>query len=100
MGKFLDTRGESVLSPYICDRCHLRGKFSEMRSDDDNPALWVHRECSDQLDPWKLPPRQSEDVSIPHPRPDAKPSDTDVFLSTNDYDNEQLTDNQGNPLTP
>lgn len=71
MSKFLDTRGEAVLSPYRCDRCGIRGKFSEMTQDGDKQGLWVHIDgCSDKLDPWKLPPRQSEDVSIPHPRPD------------------------------
>lgn len=71
MSKFLDTHGESVLSPYICDRCRLRGKFSEMTEDPDSPGLWVHKDCADQLDPWKLPPRVSENVTVPHPRKDA-----------------------------
>lgn len=71
MSRFLDTRGEAVLSPYQCDRCKQRGRFSEMVEDRDRQGLWVHRTCSDELDPWKLPPRSSEDVTIPHPRPDS-----------------------------
>lgn len=71
MGKFLNTRGQPVLSPYICARCSIRGAFNEMVEDGDKPGLWVHRDCSDQLDPWKLPPRQSEDVTVPHPRRDS-----------------------------
>lgn len=72
MGKFLDTRGEAVLSPYICDRCKIRGRFSDMVEDGDKPGLFVHKDgCSDRLDPWKLPARSSEDVSVPSPRPDS-----------------------------
>lgn len=72
MSRFAQTRGEAVLSPYICDRCHLRGVFSEMMVDGDKQGLWVHKTCSDQLDPWKKPPRQSDNVVIPNPRPDVK----------------------------
>lgn len=71
MSKFLNTRGQPVLSPYICDRCKLRGTFSEMMNDPDKQGLWVHKDCADELDPWKLPPRQSEDVTVPNPRPDS-----------------------------
>ena len=71
MSRFLDTRGEQVLSPYICDRCKMIKRFSEMVEDEDKQGLWVCRDCSDQIDPWKLPPRESEDVTIPHPRPDS-----------------------------
>lgn len=71
MSRFLDTRGQQVLSPYICDRCKLVGKFSDMTRDGDIDGLWVHKDCSDERDPWKLPPRQSEDISVPNPRPDS-----------------------------
>lgn len=97
MGRFLDTRGEQVLSPYICDRCRMIKAFSEMQEDEDRQGLWVCKGCSDQLDPWKLPPRESEDVTIPHPRPDTELAD---FTALTDERGNILTDQQGTILTP
>lgn len=70
MSVFLNTEGKSNLAVAICDRCRLRGPNADMVQDGDKPGLWVHAHCADGIDPWKLPPRQSEDVSVPHPRPD------------------------------
>lgn len=72
MSRFLDTHGERVLSPYICDRCKQRGRYSEMMADPDKEGLFVHKDCADQKDPWKLPPRQSEEITVPNPRPDVE----------------------------
>lgn len=80
MSRFLDTRGERYLSPYICDRCSLRGKFSEMVNDPDT-NLWVHRDCADESDPWRLPPRVSDNVTVPNPRRDVNIADPQVVLS-------------------
>lgn len=66
------TRGKSIIANAICDRCHLRMAAADLVEDPDKPGLFVHLKCADQLDPWKLPARQTEDVTIPHPRPDAK----------------------------
>lgn len=70
MGVFLHTRGLALLSPAICDRCHIRGAMAKMISDPDQPGLFVHAHCADQYDPWKLPPRQTENIAVPSPRPD------------------------------
>jgi hypothetical protein len=94
------TRGKAILSPAICDRCRLRGAGADMVPDGDKPGLFVHRRCADVLDPWKLPPRMTEDVSIPNPRPDARLVNNHPGLLTNQYDPDLLYDNFGNPLTP
>jgi hypothetical protein len=71
MSAFLDTRGKSTLAVAICDRCKMKRPAAEMRFDGDRPGLRVcSRGCSDQLDPYKLPARQTEDIAVPYPRPD------------------------------
>lgn len=94
------TLGKSILSPAICDRCHLRGAAADFITDPDKPGLFVHRGCADQLDPWKKPARITETVAIPHPRPDRKPEVNNPGLLTNPYDAKILYDNFGNPLIP
>lgn len=100
MSAFLDTRGKAILSPAICDRCRLRGAAADMIPDRDKPGLFVHPHCADDIDPWKLPPRQAEDVSIPHPRRDVVPPIAAPGLATNPYMPALLYDNFGNPLLP
>jgi hypothetical protein len=68
---FLNTLGKSNLAVAICDRCKLRLANADMVEDRDKPGLWVHPHCADDIDPWKLPPRRTEDTTVPHPRPDS-----------------------------
>lgn len=75
-GKWARTLGKNILSPAICDRCRLRGDAASMIHDPNSPGLFVHRDCADEYDPWRLPPRISEDITIPHPRRDADLSTT------------------------
>ena len=71
MSRFLDTTGNSVLSVFICDRCKMKRPYSSMRPDGNIPALKVCSEsCSDQFDPYRLPARQPEKITIRFPRPD------------------------------
>jgi hypothetical protein len=70
MSIWLDTRGKTVISVAICDRCHLKKSYVDMVSDPNSPGLRVCKDCKDIFDPWRLPARQTEDISIQHPRPD------------------------------
>lgn len=71
MPRFLNTIGNSSLSIFICDHCHMKRPYSDMRPDGNIPALKVCSEgCSDQFDPYRLPARQTEKISIRFPRPD------------------------------
>ena len=72
MPRFLDTLGNSTLSVFICDRCKMKRPYSDMRADGNIPAIKVCSEsCSDQFDPYRLPARQPEKISLRFPRPDA-----------------------------
>lgn len=54
----------------VCDRCHMKVPHSKLEPDDDTPGLRVCSSCSDQLDPWKLPARRAETLTLRYPRPD------------------------------
>jgi hypothetical protein len=50
----------------------MKRPYSDMRSDGNIPAIKVCSEsCSDQFDPYRLPARQPENISLRFPRPDA-----------------------------
>jgi hypothetical protein len=70
MSLYLDTRGNASAAIATCDRCHLKVAYSKLVADGNSPGLRVCPKCSDKLDPWRLPPRQSENISLAHPRPD------------------------------
>jgi hypothetical protein len=49
----------------------MKRPYSEMRPDGNIPAIKVCSEsCSDQFDPYRLPARQPEKISLRFPRPD------------------------------
>lgn len=83
MSKWLNTFGNNVLSIAICDRCHCKKPYSDMRPDGNIPAIRVcSNECSDQFDPYRLPARQPEKISIRFPRPDEDVSQSDDAITT------------------
>jgi hypothetical protein len=53
----------------ICARCSMK-MYAGDRVKDPNNGLWGHKECMDAYDPWKLPARQAEDITVENPRPD------------------------------
>lgn len=54
----------------ICDRCHRRFPLHELIEDGNLPGLRVCREDWDELDPYRLPPRQPDNLVLPFVRPD------------------------------
>ena len=97
MPRFLDTLGNSTLSIFICDRCKMKRPYSDMRPDGNIPALKVCSEsCSDQFDPYRLPPRQPEKISIRFPRPDISVAVNDDAIVTETLGNSPISPEQGN----
>ncbi len=83
MSKWLDTRGNNTLSIAICDRCKMKYAYSDLIPDGNIPALRVCQNgCSDQFDPYRLPARQPEKISIRFPRPDADIAQYDDAITT------------------
>lgn len=67
---YLDTRGNSVLSVAICDRCSRKFPYVELMPDPNFPGMRVCRDDLDKFDPWRLPARQTENIALRFPRPD------------------------------
>ena len=83
MAKWLDTYGNSVLSIAIFDRCKMKRAYSDIGQDRNLPGLRVCNEgCNDERDPWRLPARPTEKITIRFPRPDADIAQYDDALTT------------------
>ena len=71
MPLFLDTIGMSDVAIFVCDRCKMKRPHAEARKDGNMPGLLVCGQgCSDQKDPYRLPARKTERITIRYPRPD------------------------------
>ena len=98
MPRFLDTLGNSTLSVFICDRCKMKRAYSDMRADGNIPAIKICSEsCSDEFDPYRLPARQPEKITIRFPRPDVDVAQVhnNIIVSPNTADT-GLAITQGN----
>ena len=100
MPVFLNTRGYSDLSIAICDRCRMKRPHAEMSSDPNFPGLQVCAQgCKDQFDPYRLPARKTERITIRFPRPDVSVSTNPDALITGPYGNYEISPEQ-NTATP
>jgi len=79
---YIDTRGNSVLSVAICDRCNRKMAYVDLMPDPNFPGMRVCKEDLDQFDPWRLPAIQPENITLRHPRPDVSVARTDSQLLT------------------
>ena len=69
---FLDTRGYSDIAIAICDRCRMKRPHAELSKDPNFPGLMVCEQgCKDDFDPYRLPARKTEKITIRFPRVDA-----------------------------
>lgn len=85
MSRYLDTRGRTTLAVAICDRCRMKRPHDELQPDPNTPSLMVcQRGCADSYDPYRLPPRQPENIALRFCRPDTPLTAPDGLLSEND----------------
>jgi len=70
MSVYIDTRGNSILSVAICDRCSRKFAYVDLMPDPNFPGMRVCKEDLDNFDPWRLPARQTENIALRFPRPD------------------------------
>ena len=82
MPVYLDTRGNSVLSVAVCDRCNRKFAYTELMPDPNFPGMRVCKDDLDKFDPWRLPARQTENISLRFPRPDVSIALPDNLLNT------------------
>ena len=96
--KYLETTGKQVLSVAICDRCKFKFPYEELQPDPNFPGLRVCSADTDWRDPYRLPARQTETITLRHPRPDEPlvvPQDNNIL--NNDYWAVPLADTTNNP---
>lgn len=85
---YLDTRGNSVVSVAICDRCSRKFAYTELYPDPNFPGLRVCKEDLDQFDPWRLPALQTENIALRHARPDVSIAlEPDHVITENGFEN-------------
>jgi hypothetical protein len=71
MPRFLNTEGNAVIAIFICDRCKMKRAIIEAMPDPNFPGLKVCQQgCADQKDPYRLPARKTERITLQYPRPD------------------------------
>jgi hypothetical protein len=67
---FLNTKGRARIAIGICDRCKQKFPIGDLRPDANSPGLKVCKKDWDSLDPYRLPPRQPENIVLEFARPD------------------------------
>ena len=67
----VSTKGGTVAIG-ICARCNRKVPYSELRPDGNSPGLRVCSDpgCWDNKDPYRLPARKTDNISLSYPRPD------------------------------
>ena len=70
MPRFLNPKGKQTYGLGICARCSRKMFLEELSPDPNSPGLMVCEADLDDLDPYRLPARQPEDITLPFARPD------------------------------
>jgi hypothetical protein len=96
MPLFLDTRGLADLAIAVCDRCKMKRPHVDLRPDANFPGLQVCGQgCADDKDPYRLPARKTEKITIRFPRPDVSVAVKDNSLITGPYGGAVISTQQG-----
>lgn len=80
---FLDTRGRTSLGIAVCARCGIKMPRDELRRDPNYPGLMVCADDCDDLDPYRLPARETDDITMEWTRPDFSLSPGPMFVPIN-----------------
>lgn len=84
MPRYLDTTGNSTLSIGICARCKSKYPLGDLTPDPNSPGLLCCPDgCLDVLDPWRLPARAADRITVDQPRPDVMlvPNASPVYVA-------------------
>ena len=83
MPRFLDTTGNASIAIFICDRCKMKRAIDEAMPDPNFPGLRVcQQNCADEKDPYRLPARKTEKITLKFPRPDVSVATDPNALTT------------------
>lgn len=95
MPRFIDPSGHTNFGIAICDRCHFKFPSDELKPDPNYPGLRVCEGDRDQFDPWRLPARHTERITLPFVRPDVPIDGGTLYGSVNAADSSQTVDGSG-----
>lgn len=100
MPRFLNTEGNASLAIFICDRCKMKRAIVEAMPDPNFPGLRVCQQgCADEKDPYRLPARKTERITLQYPRPDVSvATDPNDLITTGD--GQFVISTEGNTQTP
>lgn len=100
MPVFLDPRGKSTYGIGICGRCSRKFSLDDLYSDPNIPGLKVCLADRDQFDPYRLPPRTPENITLRFVRPDTDLAAQPSGLITEDEDSFIILQEGGGYLIP
>ena len=69
MSLYLPVRAKGSVAIAICLRCQKKVHYDSLTQDPNNKNYYCP-ECVDIYDPWRLPARKAENISLEHPYPD------------------------------
>lgn len=71
MPKYLPPRivGGS-LAIAVCPRCHFKRYSTELEMDPNTKQMVCKYNCVDEFDPYRLPAKPEDKISLQYPRPD------------------------------
>jgi hypothetical protein len=78
---FIDPTGQPTYGIGLCARCSRKFPLAELYPDPNSPGLMVCRDDIDDYDPYRLPARVTEDITLPFVRPDVS-----LTFDANDVD--------------
>lgn len=71
MGLYLPVNLKGTAAIAICNRCRMKIQYDALTKDPNNGNYYCPG-CVDLYDPYRLPARQTENISLQHPRPDTE----------------------------
>lgn len=71
MSLYLPVRVTGTAAIAVCPRCQKKIYYDDLKVDPNNQQVYCAG-CVDLFDPWRLPARRAEDISLHHPRPDTE----------------------------
>ena len=100
MTLYLDTRGQPTYGIGICARCQRKYPLAELSPDPNSKGLMVCGMDRDVLDPYRLPARQAEHITLPFNRPDVPLYEDPNGLVTQDDNYFIIEDDQSEYYVP
>lgn len=100
MGVYLNTLGRSTLAIGICDRCKRKFSLDDLYRDPNSPGLRVCIADKDEFDPYRLPARQPEKITLAFVRPDENIATDPAGVITQNEDQFIITEDDNGYLIP